>query len=226
MIPGEPIEAITFNDRGFPPMRRTYVREDLHRVQQDKAHLYFWQEFWFPRYRHALRAQLANNYEHYAPSGIEGTCISYRLDRLKLQFHFSRPLHGAVPFVCAKRAVRGGVFTDLAGGPDITALSAHLSPWAKGKGEAAQDEGFAMLQRFIAHHIKMGRRVVVGIDANSQHDRVMEKLGKEIAGAEVKVISHDIDHLIFVGDWHIESSQVYKDGLVHSDHNPLKAVAS
>lgn len=217
-------EFITFNVKGWLPMRQRKVREDFARVADQKADVYFWQEHWWRRYRRGLKSvfknRTKNSYAHSPYPGKSGTCISWNHRRFDRRWFINRPLHGAVPFVCAKRQIQGAVLHDEKTGEDFVFVSAHLSPWAKGKGKKAQDEGLERLRRFLAHHVRMGRRLVLGMDANCKVERVMEAF----KGLDVHIIvskETGIDYLILLGDWHVQAHSAMRKGLVHSDHAPL-----
>ena len=228
-----PVGLCTFNVRGFPPMRPRHVAHDYLLVR-GRAHLWFHQEQWWPRYRRALRKILGKRVAHCLAGGLAGTGISWDTRRFKRRWRFNHPLHGAVPFVCARRKFTGAVLIERATGREVCAFSAHPTPSAfshrldaqPARKAAALDAwhvGMGRVRDFIEHHVAMGRLVVVGIDANANHGHVRAALGHTIGGLPVQIVTSNatgIDHLIIVGgtigDVHTLAGQ-------HSDHAPLLA---
>lgn len=220
------LRVITFNVRGFPAMRKRNVNNDLRRVKGE-ADLYCWQEFWNLWYVVLLRAifRRREGWRH-ATTGIAGVGVTYNNKRFQYMWAFNKKLHGKVPTFCAKRKMRGVVLRDKQTGKVVVVISTHFTPGRSRrtkKREAAMREGFRNLSRFINHHVKMGRTVIVGMDANEKRARVRDGLGVTAPGnVPIRIKSHDIDHVVIAGRVEIQQTSTYSPRLIASDHLPFR----
>lgn len=225
--------VMTYNVRCYPPMRQAVVDACL-RLAEGEADLYSWQEFFLPRYRRALRGILPPRaYGHNAPDNPSGLALSYRRSRFALvRRGRAIPGHGKVPHSSGKRDIQNQILRDRESGATFAHASAHPTPGAWAKGYRRNRKGrrrawhtyFRRLTGWAAAKVRQGHAVVIGMDGNAPHWRVVQEFEKRFGPGRVKVRSNGIDHLVFVdGDrfrWQLHGKAVLHRGN-HSDHAPL-----
>lgn len=232
------LRLCTDNIRNHPPMRPRAVWHDMRLAGTIAADLYGFQELWSPNYRAALFARFRPRaWGRRVTNGPAGTAAVWRLSRFRARWTFNHALHGPIKGVCGQRKMTGAVLTDVETGEDLTVIVVHPLPsaWSRRFPEPFRRELAAVwtdaisdeLRTFVAHHVRMGRRVVVLGDFNARRRRVEDALGATIAGAPVQVCSadpDDPDHIVLVGAWRVVESARAVPGH-RSDHAPVVVAA-
>lgn len=227
-----PITVVTFNVRGFPAMLQRRVRHDLLLAFGLHAHLYGWQEFWWPRYRRALRRLgLEAGFNSNAPNNRAGTATSY--DRARFGFLEAGHdlLHQAVAFVCSRREITWTRLWDRSSGLVVTHVCTHPVPGAwnprqrfrKAARRQAWVEGMDRFRAFLEAEAEAGRFVIATLDGNCPRSALLNLLGTHLAGQPVRVQGHQPDWVVIVGRAHVLETAQAIDG-ANSDHQPVRVV--
>lgn len=233
-----PIRFCTFNVKNFPPMRPLAVWRDFKLAGDQAAAVYGFQELWSPNYRLALARRFPRpRWDRKVTLGPAGTAVTWDTTRFAVRWTFNHQLHGPVKGVCRQRKITGAVLRDRGTGSDLVVISVHPTPSAfsnrfreakRRQVERVWRAGMVELRDFIAHHVRMGRHVVVLGDFNANRDKVRGALGWKIAGqpARIKTTGHGwkIDHIVLVGRWEIARGRTV--GGHRSDHAPYVVEAT
>lgn len=228
MTRGKQFLVVSFNVRGFPAMLQRKVRHDLLLAFGLVAGLVGWQEFWFPRYRRALR-KLGHEagYQPHAPNSLAGTCTSWASDQFGFLEAGQLLLHKALAGVCAHRNITWTKLFDRSSGIVVTHVSTHLVPGAwnprqRFRKQGRQQrwvEGMDVLRAFLVAEVNAGRHVIVTMDGNCPRTAILNHLGTHLAGAPVRVQGFQPDWVVVVGRAEVDPAEQVQGAL--SDHKPV-----
>lgn len=242
-IPDVEVRVTTFNNKGFPKMKRSKVNIGDYKVRDDiKPDILLEQERWFSDQLNGFAKifSRAKGYRTYSPVGTAGTITAANIYKFQHLSRFNFRLHYAVPYVCAARKFTGEVCAvkrnNVQIGRSATYLSAHLTPSAfssrfpdgsirKRTAQREWHRGMRNLKSFVEKQIAGGRDYVfIGMDANAQAWRIREYFNGKIGGKPVQVFTspsgYKIDHIIIIGNVEVLGDPWVTPG-TPSDHDPF-----